>query len=129
MSLPSCIITSAATRSRIINKRRVNYLKLKEGLSDIRAVRPLFPNLQNDITPYMFPLIIDEPDIYFPLLKRLAMPIWRWDDIDTQVCNISLKYSHSLLQLPCHQELRDDELNWMIKCIHDVFSDHNIDKN
>jgi hypothetical protein len=43
--------------------------------------------------------------------------LYRWEAIERGVCPVSENYSSHLLQVPCHQELRDAELQWMIQTI------------
>jgi dTDP-4-amino-4,6-dideoxygalactose transaminase len=120
MSTPSRLIVRMAARSRIVRQRRANYNKLAKGLSGLANARPLIPQLPDTVVPYMFPLLIDDPERDFPRLKQQGVPIFRWEDMEAAECATSLSYSLRLLQLPCHQELRPAELDWMIKSITDT---------
>ena len=120
MSTPSKLILRMAARSRIIRRRRANYLRLAQGLSGLAHGRPLRPELPGEVVPYMFPFLIDNPEIYFPRLKQQGIPIFRWEDLYSTDCATSTDYASRLLQLPCHQDLRTAELDWMIECIVDT---------
>jgi hypothetical protein len=61
----------------------------------------------------MFPLFIDHPDLHFYALKRLGVPIWRWDEMAVSTCKTANAYRLNLLHLPCHQELNAAQMNWM----------------
>jgi dTDP-4-amino-4,6-dideoxygalactose transaminase len=54
------------------------------------------------------------------MLKKLGVPIWRWDDMAASDCAISQRYREHLLHLPCHQALSDAELQWMLQAVSKV---------
>lgn len=112
-----CSIDNATRR------RRQNYERWRAGVRDLPHCRPLFPQLPADCVPYMFPLLIDHPERHFHLLKRLGMPIWRWDEMAISECPVATRYSRQLLHLPCHQALSDDELAWMLAALARVMHD------
>ena len=111
------------SKAWVVRRRRENYNKLVAALSDLPKGRPLLPYLPNEVTPYMFPFLVDEPERVFPRLKRLGVPIYRWEDIEATTCDISRSYAQRLLQLPCHQDLRAKELDWMIECLKSTLTD------
>jgi dTDP-4-amino-4,6-dideoxygalactose transaminase len=113
MSGPSRWVLDHASRRRVVRRRRENYARLFEALATLPRSRPLFPELPEDVVPYMFPLWIADPDRVFPRLKLEGVPIWRWEHIEASDCGVSREYSRHLLQLPCHQELTGRELEWM----------------
>jgi dTDP-4-amino-4,6-dideoxygalactose transaminase len=120
MSISSKIMLSLSNKSRIIARRRSYYQMLLDGLSDLRGVHPLFPALAEDVVPYVFPLLVDEPERVFPVLKHEGVPILRfgeflWDGVDSRTCPVAADLSRRLFQFPCHQELRADEIEWMIR--------------
>jgi len=65
----------------------------------------------------VFPLVVTPVDEVFRELKTAGVPILRWEDIDQSVCHVSSRYSRELLQFPCHQDVSDEELTWMIERI------------
>jgi hypothetical protein len=67
--------------------------------------------------PYAFPLLIDAAGMGFHRLKMAGIPLWRWEDMAITDCAISRDYRLRVLQLPCHQELRAEELGWMIHTV------------
>ncbi len=114
------------SRVRIVSERRKNYIVLQEALSGLPGCRPLFPGLPEGVIPQVFPLIVNEPEKVFPILKNAGVPIIRfgeflWDGVDATVCSASVDLSRHLLQFPCHQELRAEEQMWMIAQIRKVF--------
>jgi hypothetical protein len=115
-------IISHSDYGRIVASRRRNYLSLVARLASLEGVRPLFSELPDGVVPLVVPMYFDLPDRHFPALKRIGVPIWRFGeyldaDVDENVCSVSLELSRHILQFPCHQELRNDELEWMIEQI------------
>lgn len=47
--------------------------------------------------------------------------MWRWEYSVRGVCDVTDWYAQALVQLPCHQSLRRAQLDWMIKCVDEVF--------
>lgn len=118
----SRFLISTVARTRIANRRRENYLLLEEAVKDIPGCRPLFPELYQGVFPWVFPVITNNTQAIFDELKNAGVPVVRfgeflWPCIDSTVCENSVNLSRCVLQFPCHQELRHDELNWMISMI------------
>lgn len=119
-------LTKVASKTRIITKRRENYLFLLEALSGLPGCNPLFSDLPDGVVPHVFPLLVDNSQKVFPILKHRGVPIIRfgeylWRGVDETVCSISMNLSRNLLQFPCHQELKSEEKEWMIAQIREVF--------
>lgn len=106
-----------AEHERVANRRRENYLQWLEGVRSVPGVKPLFPDLPEGVVPYAFPLLIDAAGMGFHRLKTAGIPFWRWEDMAVTDCAISRDYRIRVLQLPCHQELRAEELDWMIHTV------------
>jgi hypothetical protein len=70
--------------------------------------------LPDEVVPYVFPLLVDNPDRSFLRLKMRGVPLFRWEDVDESACSTSAHYSRHLYQLPCHQELSAADLEWLI---------------
>lgn len=122
MSRISLAIMRWSARARIINQRRERYRQWERALRDVAGAHALHAELPESVVPYMFPLVVDDPDHVFPALKRLGIPIWRWDDLRHTGCTVSDRFATALLQLPCHQELRDREMAWMIRSVRAVLT-------
>ena len=43
-----------------------------------------------------------------------------WPGVDASVCANSVDLSRRVLQLPCHQEMREREMAWMIDKVRSV---------
>jgi perosamine synthetase len=122
MSLPSRLLMQASSFGRIISRRRQHYQRLLDACSDMPGCHPLFPVLPEKVVPYAFPLVIDEPERVFALLKQAGVPIIRfgetlWPGVSESTCPNSAEFSRKVFQFPCHQELNQAELEWMIDTI------------
>lgn len=86
------------------------WARLAAGLA---RCHPLHHSCPPGCVPYMFPLVLHDPDRDFPRLKIAGVPVWRWDEYATSACAVSRSYSRSLLHLPCHQGLTASDRKWM----------------
>ncbi|NWG31707.1 MAG: DegT/DnrJ/EryC1/StrS family aminotransferase [Rhodocyclaceae bacterium] len=109
-----------ADRAKIAARRRERYRQWAQATMNLPYCRPLQPTLPEDCIPYMFPLLIDRPDPHFDWLKRLGMPIYRWDSLAVSDCPTARHYRLHLLHLPCHQSISDDEMDWMIAVVRKI---------
>ena len=125
MTAASQLISRFATRARIVKGRRRNYAKLAEAFSGLRRCRPIFPKLPEGTVPYMFPLWIDHLSDVFPVLEDRAVPMQRfgqfpWAGVDEALCPVSMGHAHHSIQLPCHQDLRDEEISLIIDKVREL---------
>lgn len=97
-----------------VTRRQANYRRWLQALSDVPNCHALYPELPEHVVPYMFPLYIDFPMPHFYWLKQMGVPVWRWDEMAVSTCPVARDYRLHLLQLPCHQSLSEDELNWIV---------------
>lgn len=109
--------TSRAAHGCVARRRRENYLQWLDGVRSLPGVQPLFPTLPDGVVPYAFPLLVDAAGMGFHRLKLAGIPLWRWEDLAVTECAIARDYRVRLLQLPCHQALRTEELVWMIRTV------------
>ncbi|MCL2524009.1 MAG: DegT/DnrJ/EryC1/StrS family aminotransferase [Betaproteobacteria bacterium] len=109
-----------ASLSAAINQRRANYRRWLRAVADLLHCRPLYPELPEAVVPYMFPLYIEHPLPHFYWLKQLGVPVWRWDEMAVSTCPVARDYRLHLLHLPCHQSLREDEMDWLLAALTQV---------
>jgi perosamine synthetase len=124
-SLFSRLMLKLVSRPRMGALRRKNYLRLQAALAGLPGCRPLFPTLPDGVFPWVFPLLTDNPQPVFDTLKMQGVPIIRfgeylWPGVDASVCANSVDLSRRVMSFSCHQELREDELDWMINRIKDA---------
>ncbi|SHH41763.1 DegT/DnrJ/EryC1/StrS family aminotransferase [Massilia sp. CF038] len=111
-----------ASHGRIVVRRRANYTELANALGSLPGCRPLHAQLPEGTCPWLFPLLVDDPE---PLVQRLlaaGVPMTRfaetlWPGVDASVCANSVHLSRHVLGFPCHQELQPDEMAWLIDAI------------
>lgn len=121
----SRLLRGAVSGARIAARRRQNYARLLQGLSGLQGVRPMFAHLPDGVVPYMFPLVVEGLDDIFADLEDRALPMQRFGQFlfggtDASSCAVSAAMARSGLQLACHQELRDVEIDWIIDTVRDA---------
>jgi perosamine synthetase len=121
----SRLIMKCAAWNGIAQQRRKHYQRLDDAFRDLPGCLPLFTHLPGDVVPQVYPLLVDEAEIAFPQLKAIGVPIIRfgeflWEHMDRSVCPVSLDLSRRVFQFPCHQDLRCEELDWIIRTVREV---------
>lgn len=129
MSTPSRLIIKLSDRARIAATRRAYYRTLLRAFADCPGCHPLFPELADNVVPYVFPLLVDRPEVVFDDLKRQGVPILRfgeflWNGVDASICPVAVDYSRRLFQFPCHQELTLEEIDWLITRVQRTLARH-----
>lgn len=112
-------LVTAPGQGRIVALRRANYLRLEQALGALAGCRPLFAYLPDGVCPWLFPLLVDAPEAVFARLLQAGVPVTRfaetlWPGVDASVYANSVALSRRVLAFPCHQELRADELDWLV---------------
>ena len=118
ISPASALIVRLSSTAQNIQCRRRNYLQLAEAFSRIPGCTLLHPSLPARVVPYVLPVLLSKPDPLFWELRRRAVPVQRWEFLakDAGLIDdpISTSYSRRLIQVPCHQSLRQDEISWLV---------------
>jgi perosamine synthetase len=99
--------------ARIAAARRYNYEKLDIFFKRTQLGRPLFQNLAPNDVPYVYPFLLKKAE-YFDLIRKMAIPLYRWEENCPSGCKTSEIYRSLLIQFPCHQDLVDDDIARMI---------------
>ncbi len=107
-----------ASRERIATLRRRQYQLLADAVQGLPGCRSLHPALPSGTCPWVFPLLVDEPERVFARLVSEGVPVVRfgnplWPGVDANVCPSSAALSRAVLGFPCHQGLRPAELTWI----------------
>lgn len=118
----SRMVLRRAAHCRIVALRRAHYQQLAAGLANLPGCRPLHAALPDGVCPWLFPLLVDDPEPLFAHLHAAGVPMTRfadtlWPGVDAGVCAHSARLSRHVIGLPCHQELRRDELDWIIATV------------
>ena len=118
LARPCRWVASAMPRERIVALRRRNYELLQQRLAGHNGLHPMLPLLTPYCAPYVFPLWVDHPDPGYAELRRLEMPVFRWDRLWPGVPQMpgdhGLRWSHHVLQLACHQDLTEADFERFI---------------
>ncbi|MFC5552244.1 aminotransferase class I/II-fold pyridoxal phosphate-dependent enzyme [Massilia aerilata] len=105
--------------SRIAALRRANYLRLDAALRGLPGIRPLFPALPDGVCPWVYPLLADDPERLFARIDAAGVPVTRFGlplpgSAADGACANSAWLARHVLSFPCHQELREAELDWIV---------------
>ncbi len=121
LAWPCKWVARALPLSRIVLRRQARYAELARRLAGRPGLRPLLPVLPADSAPYVFPLWVDRPDPGYAELRRLQMPVFRWDRLWPGMPELpgdhGARWSHHVLQLACHQDLSDAELDELVETV------------
>lgn len=115
-------IVRHSNTDHIARQRRENFSKWLEGVASMKHCRALYPVLPDGVVPYMFPLYLERPLPDFYHLKSLGVPIWRWDSMGISDCAVAMDYRLHLLHLPCHQDIGNEGMNWMLATLERVLN-------
>ncbi|MGA8147385.1 MAG: hypothetical protein WB870_07410 [Gallionellaceae bacterium] len=114
-------------RERIIAVRRRNYQRLLQLISDTPGARPLFPSLSEGCAPYVFPLMVDDPDRHYQRFRASGVPIfrwdWRWPDTPVEEGDAGTKWARQIFQIGCHQDLGLDDIDAIVNTIKALLRD------
>jgi hypothetical protein len=115
LATPCRWVAQTLPRRGIVQRRRQHFQRMLTAFSGQRGVRPLFGQLPPDCAPYVFPLWVENPDPGYAALRGLTMPVFRWDRIWPGVPELpgdqGLRWSHHVVQLACHQDLSEAQLD------------------
>lgn len=119
----SRFIVRRASHARIVASRRANYRFLDQACGGLPGCRPLFDALPEGACPWLFPLLVDDPEPLFERLHLQGVPMTRFAETlwPGAACANSAYLSRHVIAFPCHQELRPEELAWMSGAIRGAF--------
>jgi dTDP-4-amino-4,6-dideoxygalactose transaminase len=104
----------------LIEARRRNFARLSDGIGGAAGARILPMPPLHSFVPYVVPLLLADPQQQFARLKQLGVPMWRWEHSMGGVCKVTDHYSQALIQLPCHQSLRMDDIDRIVRSVASV---------
>lgn len=99
---------------QLARRRRQNYAALVAGLGPLPGTRLLKPELGADDVPYVLPLRVERAEAIYQALRAQGIPLYRWDSMRRGSCAIANRYATELLQVPCHQDLNESDLQRII---------------
>jgi perosamine synthetase len=111
----SRVLAATLPRGRVIAQRQRNfahYASLFDGFDG--GARPLLARPTTPTAPYVFPLWVDDPDPVYDALRAAGAPVFRWDrlwpGVRPMAGDIGPQWSHHVLQLLCHQDLSEGDI-------------------
>lgn len=114
-----------SSRQRLCRRRRRHYLALEQAVRDLPGCRPLHPALPEQVVPWVFPLLVDDPEPAFHRLQAAGVPLVRFGwplPAETDSCADAQALARQVLGLPCHQGLSDGELAAIVTALHQCFT-------
>lgn len=103
--------------NKALLRREANYRRLKQQLQELDGGHffESLNSLARGAVPYMALFELDDPDRQFSVLHRMGLPMWRWEYSARGVCAVADRFARSLIQLPCHQAMRNEDIDRMVE--------------
>lgn len=110
--------------TRIVAQRRANFGLYAELFDGAARLRPLTATLADGAVPYVFPLeAVDGADTLYRRLRERGVPLFRWDLVwpgtPATPGDVGARWSRSLFQLACHQDLSTPDIRRIARVVRD----------
>ena len=130
MSRVTVGVLNAADPAAIIHSRRANYATLAAGVRLVRGAEPLYPVLADGVCPLAFPLVVRDRNRWMRRLAQLgAHPTPWWSGyhpgLDFAAFPNACWLKDSLVALPVHQQLDQEDMDFLIDCVHEAAAGQN----
>lgn len=102
--------------NKIKQLRRENFTYLISKLKGCKAGKPLYTELEASEVPYVLPFLLNDVE-YFKALRMKGIQVLRWEEIAESNCSVSANYRERLIQLPCHHQMSEAEMNRLVQSI------------
>jgi perosamine synthetase len=116
-------VLGLSSRQRLCRRRRRHYLALEQAVRGLPGCRPLHPALPEQVVPWVFPLLVDDPEPAFHRLQaagvplvRFGLPLWPGAGAEAETL------ARHVFGLPCHQALSDSELAAIVAALRRCFT-------
>ncbi|MDO6709199.1 DegT/DnrJ/EryC1/StrS family aminotransferase [Aliiglaciecola sp. 2_MG-2023] len=97
----------------IRKKRRRNFEYIVNNINNPKVGAPLFNCLKDEDIPYVIPFLLTD-ECYFYQIRKKGIQILRWEEVAVSDCSVSQEYRSRLIQIPCHQQLSTNQLNFIV---------------
>lgn len=120
----SRLVVRVSDPGALIGARRANYRALLDRLRGIGSADPVFADLPDSVVPYMLPLRLRDPGTSFGTLKRLGVPLYRWDY--RHPAHVPMRDQpgaddcERIVQIPVHQSLEPAEIDAIAAAIRSI---------
>lgn len=125
----SMTLKAVLPRGRMITRRQQNFARYARNFDNAQDAKPVFPlsiALTSHIAPYVFPLWVDDADRIYQALSAQELPVFRWDRIWPGTPHlkgdVGPLWSQHLLQLLCHQDLGESDIDRTSRAILSLLS-------
>ena len=112
---PAHMLRDKRTFGSRASQRLQIFARLSTELQDLRHGRQLLEKGSPDFPPYVLPLILDDPETQFSRLREAAVPMYRWEYSAKDICPVTDRYRWSLIQLPCHDSLSNEQMDSIVR--------------
>ncbi len=114
-------VVEHADAERIVTARRRNYQRFAREFDGRAGLRPLRPDLPDGAAPYVFPLLVEDPERLYQRLRQRGVPLYRWDVVWPGTPQLpgdaGALWATRVLQLVCHQDMSEDDVNAVVRTI------------
>jgi perosamine synthetase len=123
-ALAALAIERLSDYSAIASRRRANFQRMAELLDRYPIGRPLLRSAPDDAGPYVFPLLVDRPDVVYSAMRAIAFPVYRWDRLwpgtPIDESDLTSTWRNHLLQIPVHQSYTDEEFRALASMLEQI---------
>ncbi len=116
LNIISAAIARRVDPSEVTRRRRANYTRLLEDLPAPGWIRPVFPDLPRGVSPFCFPIYVENRDrVQDYLLRRGIHARVYWDVAELpagalEQCPDTASILERILTLPIHQSIREEHI-------------------
>ena len=121
-SWPAFLLRNRRTFGPRASRRLKSFARLSNALQHLRHGRQLLERGPPDFPPYVLPLILDDPETQFSRLREAAVPMYRWEYSAKGSCPVTDRYRGSLIQLPCHDSLSNEQMDSIVREVRRVLA-------
>lgn len=108
------------------HKRRSNYNTLLNGLGQVSSFKILFDDLQEEVVPLYFPILVEDREALQGLLADndiYAPVVWPKPECCPPICKEAEEIYEKILCIPIDQRYGTDDMNRIVKVITDYYGD------
>jgi len=122
----SRLVVASVGWRRIRERRRRNYATLAQAFDACPGFHVLYPDLPERAAPYVLPIWVKDPEPKYQALRAAGCPVFRWEWLWPGTPLLSgdegLAWSRHVFQLPCHQDLTERDLEWLVTTVRRVLA-------
>lgn len=102
-------------------QRRHNFAYLISKIDNPAVGQPLYTSLDQYDVPYVLPFLLND-DKHFYTLRKKGIQILRWEETAISECDNSMHYRSHLIQIPCHHQLTQAQMDFVVSTINSIQS-------